>query len=702
MPTTGGTATFNNAGNGNTTLDLGIGTGVKSIIFDTSSVAAYTIGSGGAGSQTLTIAHSGVFEITATAGNDQVINANLLLGNPAGTGFGYFRNNSTTKTLTQAGNVSGNTSGSKQVIFDGTGDVLVNGSISNGGTSTMVLNQVGTGNTTLAGVSTYTGAMNIGSGTLTLSGTLSGGNTISLVGTNVPLGYQGNGTLVQTSTGVIGGSSSVLLASTGYIGIGINILAGNNTYTGNTAVGAGILRVTNDNGLGSTVGGTEVRPNGQLQLAGNITIGAEALSLNGSSPPATVASLLNISGNNTYGGNITLVNARRIDSDSGTLTLSGNVIAVAGDFNAHLTLGGAGNIAVTGNIENATSTRNLIKDGTGIATLSGSNSYTGATTVSNGILTIGKTSAKGAGTVTAGAAGTIGLGVGGAGYYSSADVDSLFANTLSGFTMNAASGVAIDTSAGDFTHATNQGGTRSLTKLGANALTLTGTSSYSGATVVHAGTLIVAGSLTNTSSASVASGAFLNVNGSVNSAVSVNGTLSGTGSVGAVTVASGGMLAPGNSAGILSATSLSGTTGAVLSMEIGKSTGGVDPIAGTNYDQVNSSGGVTLGGMTLTLTPVGAASIDLGDKIFLVLNGSVDAVGGTFAGLAQDAVFLFNSQNYQISYVANWTGSYATSTMIGGNDIAIIAMVPEPSTCLLLGVGLMVHVLRRRSRQMIA
>ena len=132
----------------------------------------------------------------------------------------------------------------------------------------------------------------------------------------------------------------------------------------------------------------------------------------------------------------------------------------------------------------------------------------------------------------------------------------------------------------------------------------------------------------------------------------------------------------------------------MLSMEIGKITGGGDPVAGTDYDQLNFSGGVTLNGTSLTLTSTGFNNIQLNDKIFLVLNGS-GPVGGTFAGLAQDDTFVFNTQSYQISYLANWTGSYNTSTLTGGNDIAILA-VPEPSLCMLFALGSIMLFFRHR------
>src|ERR1700693_413903 len=56
VPGVGDTATFSNAGNGNTNIDLttGVGVTVSNIVFDTSNAAAYTIGAGAVGSQALT------------------------------------------------------------------------------------------------------------------------------------------------------------------------------------------------------------------------------------------------------------------------------------------------------------------------------------------------------------------------------------------------------------------------------------------------------------------------------------------------------------------------------------------------------------------------------------------------------------------------------------------------------------------------
>ena len=81
VPGTGNTATFDNAGNANTTLDLGTGVTINTILFDTAGAAAYIIGSGAVGSQTLTLDNGGAITINSTVANNQTINAAVVLGN---------------------------------------------------------------------------------------------------------------------------------------------------------------------------------------------------------------------------------------------------------------------------------------------------------------------------------------------------------------------------------------------------------------------------------------------------------------------------------------------------------------------------------------------------------------------------------------------------------------------------------------------
>jgi autotransporter-associated beta strand protein len=92
--------------------------------------------------------------------------------------------------------------------------------------------------------------------------------------------------------------------------------------------------------------------------------------------------------------------------------------------------------------------------------------------------------------VTAGAAGGIGLGVGAvSGDYTSSEVAALFTNTLTGFSLDSASAVAIDTTAGSFDQATALTGARNLTKLGVNTLTLSQANTYTGTTTLGAGAI---------------------------------------------------------------------------------------------------------------------------------------------------------------------------------------------------------------------
>lgn len=177
--------------------------------------------------------------------------------------------------------------------------------------------------------------------------------------------------------------SSVISSTNGVTKSGTGLLqfTGNNSYAGATAVNAGALRVDHANGLGTTAAGTTVASGAALQLANNVTIGAETLGLSGSGVSSDGA-LRNISGTNSFAGAVTLNAASRINSDSGSLTLSGNI----GGATQNLTVGGAGDTTISGVI--ATTTGTLTKDGAGTLTLSGTSTYTGATLVSAGTLLV--------------------------------------------------------------------------------------------------------------------------------------------------------------------------------------------------------------------------------------------------------------------------------------------------------------------------
>ena len=282
-------------------------------------------------------------------------------------------------------------------------------------------------------------------------------------------------------------------------------LSGNNSYSGTTTVTAGVLNIKHANALGETTGSTTVSNAAALELQGGITVGAEALSLTGTGVSNNGA-LRNISGSNTYGGAITLAGATRINSDADLLTLSGGISGAQ-----NLTIGGSGNTTISNAI--ATSTGRLTKDGLGTLTLSAANTYTGATTINAGTLSIAAITNGGvAGALgnSTNAEGNLTLG-GGTLEYTGSTSNSTDRN----FTLTAgtSSAISVSNSAGSLTIsgvAINTTG--NLTKSGAGTLILTRANLYTGTTTISAGTLQIGAGGT---SGSLSSASVINNNGTL-------------------------------------------------------------------------------------------------------------------------------------------------------------------------------------------
>jgi fibronectin-binding autotransporter adhesin len=324
----------------------------------------------------------------------------------------------------------------------------------------------------------------------------------------------------STQSGVVSGAGGLTKTGTGMLA-----LSGANTYTGATTVSAGTLNLQNNTATGTTAGGVTVAAGAALQLQGDITVGAEALSINGTGVGGTGA-LRNISGNNTWGGLVTLAGNSEIQSDAGLLTLSA-ANSVAGNTRT-LTFDGAGNGLISGTI--TTTTGGLTKIGIGSLTLQGANTYTGATTVSAGTLNIqSATALGGTGTGTTVATGaalelqggiTVGaeaLSINGTGVGGNGALRNISGNNTWGGLVTQAGNSEIQSDAGLLTlGAANSvaGNTRTLTfdgagdglisgtittttggliKNGAGTLTLQGSNTYTGASTVNAGTLTLSG-----------------------------------------------------------------------------------------------------------------------------------------------------------------------------------------------------------------
>ena len=151
---------------------------------------------------------------------------------------------------------------------------------------------------------------------------------------------------------------------------------------------------------------------------------------------------------------------------------------------------GSAEFLVSGNIGEAAAGYAITKTGSSILTLSGTNAWTGGTSVNGGGLIFRNLASKAAtGTHAFAANTTVGLGVlglSGSGFFTATDVDNAFANTmtgnLAGITRDAAANIGIDTTDGDFAYSTSIPGSpaNGLVKMGVNTLTLTGTNTYTG------------------------------------------------------------------------------------------------------------------------------------------------------------------------------------------------------------------------------
>jgi len=321
--------------------------------------------------------------------------------------------------------------------------------------------------------------VNVDSGTLTLSG------AVSSTGQNLTVGGAGT---TDVSGAVVLGAGSLAKDGSGTL-----FLSGNNTYTGGTSISAGVVNASNNYALGGlSAGTTTVAAGAALQLQGGITVPSAPLVLNGTGI-ANDGALRNISGNNTWSGSVTLGSAARINSDAGTLTVSGGI----GGSGQNLTVGGAGNTVLAGNI--ATTTGSVTKDGSGTVVLSGTNNYTGGTNINGGTLQLGTNNAVANGAVAVASGATFNLN----GY---ADTIGALSGTgtlqLASGTLIAGSGGASSTFAGSFAI----GDTGTFEKTGSGTLTLGSSINFGSGSLVLAGGELSLGGFTSTFSSLTVTG----------------------------------------------------------------------------------------------------------------------------------------------------------------------------------------------------
>lgn len=518
---------------------------------------------------------------------------------------------------------------------------------------------------------------------LTLTGSNQGNNTFSLQLTDQ------NASTGKTTLNKTGAGTWILTNVTG--------TSSESTYTGDTNILQGIL-ATRGFGIGNgSLVNLADEASATLRLDANETIGA-------------------LGGGGTTGG--------RVDLQTFTLTL--------GSGNRDGTFGGM--IVGTG----ATKADDLIKTGTGTQYLTGTNStYGGFTVLAQGILNIARIGNLGENSsignrAADNAASDVGLIFrGGTLQYTGSTAQStdraIRVSTTGGAFIDA-SGSNIDatlsftrSSSPDFFEAsgnrqvtftgTNQGnntfnmgitqtgGTTTVNKTGTGTWKLGGTSTYTGDTNVNAGALLLTGSLAS-SNVTVASGATLGGTGTAAGQIIINGTLS-----------------PGNDAktngygmGTITFTStVSFAQGSSYFVQLGTNVGGG---VGAS-DRMAAGSGLTLGS-DVNLSGVFQGTFDDREdntRYWIGTNGGTWTINGTFAnsevwdwtGILYTAPEAAFHQGYKVTvdgvdFALFYDANFGSDSLYGGNDIVLIATVPEPLAGTLLLAALGSIILQRRRR----
>ncbi|KAA7056322.1 fibronectin-binding autotransporter adhesin ShdA [Salmonella enterica subsp. enterica serovar Lubbock] len=273
--------------------------------------------------------------ILSNTGNDYgdtVIDGGILAAKDAasiGTGDVTIAE-SATLALSQ-GTLDNNVTGEGQIVKSGSDELIVTGD-----------NNYSGGTTITGGTLTADHADSLGTGAIANSGVLQVGegeleNTLS-----------GAGSLVKTGTGEL-------------------TLSGDNSYSGTTTITGGTLTADHADSLGTgTIANSGVLQVGEGELENTLS-GSGSLVKTGTGE-------LTLSGDNTYSGGTTItggtLTADHADS-LGSGAIDNNGVLQVGEGELKNTLSGTGS---------------LVKIGTGELTLSGDNTYSGGTTIDDGVL----------------------------------------------------------------------------------------------------------------------------------------------------------------------------------------------------------------------------------------------------------------------------------------------------------------------------
>lgn len=552
----------------------------------------------------------------------------------------------------------------------GTGTNWVGGSVPSG-TTASILN---------GGTATVTGGDSFGVTFLNLGGhsgtgfvTQDGGAVTAtriLLGGDDAGGGTGQGTYNISGGTLSGTGGEMWVGSKG--GTGYLNLSGGATVTNNTWIVIG-----RDGAAGHvTVGGTsELKNTSQNIGIGVFSTGkSSSVTVEGSGKLTSANELyVGWGGNNTNEGTLTV-------EDNGVVTVAAGLVVGRDNAKGTMTVSNSSSVQVNGFLV-------VGADGTGLGNMTvndsstvnanqmiwiGQNNGNGTLTLNGGTLSghsnVGMDSTL-AGVAFRGSAGTMNLNGGTLetpGFNRVSGTAALnfngtvikatgntntgsFFNNFAASSLNVQSGgLRMDTNGNTITVTQGLAGAGGVTKSGAGTLKLTGTSTFDGASTVSAGTLLNNGSLGSTA-VTVSTGAFF------------GGTGVGTNTV---TINSGGTLAAGDG-GIGSLTVAAADIDGTLAVETNGSGAGT-------IDLLNVTGQLDISSATLSFTNIGSA---LDDAVYIL--ATYGSLVGTFAS-------------------ANTPSGYSLDYAFGGNSIALVA-IPEASSALLGGLGLLAALRRRRN-----
>jgi autotransporter-associated beta strand protein len=683
----GGTGNLTFSGTGSTTL----GATRTFTVLNTSTFDGVFAGTS---SSALTKSGTGTMILTgnSTYGGTTTINAGTLqIGAGGGTGSidspTIVNNSALLVNRTGSLTLSGNMSGTGILTKNGSGTLVLTGNNTYGGTTTInagtleigASGQLGggsyAGNIVMNGAFTYNSTAD-----QTLSGQLSGvGNlnkygsgTLTLSGSNTRLGNLNMGLNSPSLTGGTVklahnnaiGSGSIIWENDGIIELGVDGLTiGNNNLINNRGSATDGRRLYRldlaGSNTGTLSGGFDIR---NFSSTTTFDVGTDdTLTLSGNILNASNAGAF------TKTGDGTLVLTGAANTASGTIVISAGTLQIGnGGTTGTLSTFASGN-AVTNNgtlvfnrsdaitVANAISgTGALVKQGASTLTLSGSNSYSGGTTLNSGTLVIGNTAAAANGTITQ-TDGTSLLKLDTTGTIAN---DMSIYNVASNKTVTLTGAIIAQNTTYDVADGTTLSlngtisGSGGVTKNGSGTLVLSGNNTYSAPTVINSGTLEAAsaGALGSNNTVDVNGGTLL---------VSANGSLTGKNiDIGGSGV---GLQFSGNYIGAVGALTLSADSSIDL---------------GTGSVQILFQG-LTLSGHTLS---------------FYNWTGLTHSEGGT--GADQDKVFLLPAiEPGDLNKISFYSGDYGTDSFLGtGFDLGLeatdftpalgnqIIPVPEPET----------------------